>query len=73
MKPNVKAKIGFPEVFEVSPAQSAKPQRLKRRKLKRDAIKDAAEGRRGGSVIEEEDEVRMIEKGKGRALCMDIV
>ena len=68
----LKAKIRFPEVFEVSPAQSAEREasEAEAARTEEDAIKDAAEGRRRGSALEEEIETGRLDKGKERTLCM---
>lgn len=70
----LKAKIRFPEVFEVSPAQSAEREASEAEAAKTEAgaIRDAAEGRQSGPAKEEENETGKLDKGKGRALCMDI-
>ena len=65
----LKAKIRFPEVFEVSPAQSAEraASEAEAAKTEAHAIRDAAEGRQA-QVLVEEEENRVIEKGKKRGL-----
>ena len=68
----LKAKIRFPEVFEVSPAQSAEREasEAEAAKTEEDAIKDAAEGRQGNYIFgEEEETTALLSKGKGRASC----
>jgi hypothetical protein len=65
----LKAKIRFPEVFEVSPAQSAEREasEAEAAKSEADAIKDAAEGRQGEHEINGEVEIDLPSARKGKA------
>lgn len=67
------AKIRFPEVFEVSPAQSAEREasEAEAAKTEADAIRDAAEGRQEVLASEEKSEMEMMVKGKEKEGCMD--
>jgi len=69
----LKAKIRFPEVFEVSPAQSAEREasEAEAAKTEADAIRDAAEGRQESLALEEQSETEMMVKGKEKGGCMD--
>jgi hypothetical protein len=62
----LKAKIRFPEVFEVSPAQSAErvASEAEAARSDADAIRDAAEGHQGTWTAPEADELELAHKGK---------
>jgi hypothetical protein len=64
------AKIKFPEVFEVSPAQSAErtASEAEAARTEADAIKDAAESRLGALTLREEDENSELQKGKEKEM-----
>ena len=63
-----KAKIRFPEVFEVSPAQSAERVASEAEAARSDAdvIRDAAEGRQGTWASPQVNELELAHKGKGK-------
>ena len=69
----LRAKLRFPEVFEVSPAQSAEREasEAEAAKTEADAIRDAAEGRQGVLALEEQTDPELMVKGKERACCRD--
>jgi hypothetical protein len=64
----LKAKIRFPEVFEVSPAQSAErvASEAEAARSDADAIRDAAEGLQGTWVPPQVNELDLAHKGKGK-------
>ncbi|KAK5019734.1 hypothetical protein BJ546DRAFT_1057918 [Cryomyces antarcticus] len=64
----LKAKIRFPEVFEVSPAQSAEREasEAEAAKTEADAIRGAAEGRQGASTLVEGEGKGILQKGNER-------
>src|SRR5579862_8363964 len=66
----LKAKIRFPEVFEVSPAQSAERavSEAEAARTEADAIKDVAEGRQGTLTPVEEDAIGAFQKGKKKEM-----
>lgn len=69
----LKAKIRFPDVFEVSPVQSAEREasEAEAAKTEADAIRDVAEGRQGVHTLEEQSETEVTVKGKEKKSCMD--
>ncbi|KAE9381226.1 hypothetical protein N431DRAFT_551376 [Stipitochalara longipes BDJ] len=62
----LRAKIRFPEVFEVSPAQTAErvASEAEAARIDADAIRDAAEGDQGRSASPEVNELELAHKGK---------
>lgn len=64
----LKAKIRFPEVFEVSPAQSAErvASEAEAARSDADAIRDAAEGHQGTWASPQVNELDLAHKGKGK-------
>lgn len=66
----LKAKIRFPEVFDVSPAQSAErvASEAEAAKGEADAIRDIAEGRQGAGAPVLVDQLDMAQKGKAKQL-----
>src|SRR6266536_4951135 len=64
----LRAKIRFPEVFEVSPAQSAErvASEAEAARSDADAIRDAAEGRQGSWASAQVNELELAHKGKGK-------
>jgi hypothetical protein len=64
----LRAKIRFPEVFEVSPAQSAErvASEAEAARSDADAIRDAAEGHQGTWAVPEANELELAHKGKGK-------
>ena len=68
----LKAKIRFPEVFEVSPAQSAErvASEAEAARSDADAIRDAAGGRQGTWASPQVDELELAHEGKGKELGM---
>ena len=64
----LRAKIRFPEVFEVSPAQSAErvASEAEAARSDADAIRDAAEGRQGTWASPQVNELELAHKGKGK-------
>ncbi|RDL30367.1 Uncharacterized protein BP5553_10245 [Venustampulla echinocandica] len=66
----LRAKIRFPEVFEVSPAQSAErvASEAEAARSDADAIRDAAEGLHGPRASVKVDELDSAHKGKRKAL-----
>jgi hypothetical protein len=64
----LRAKIRFPEVFEVSPAQSAErvASEAEAARSDADAIRDAAEGRQGTWTSPQANEVELAQRGKGK-------
>jgi hypothetical protein len=64
----LKAKIRFPEVFEVSPAQSAErvASEAEAARSDADAIRDAAEGLQGTWAAPEANELEIAYEGKGK-------
>ncbi len=64
----LRAKIRFPEVFEVSPAQSAEREASEAEAARSDAsaIRDAAEGHQGTWATPEANELELAHKGKGK-------
>lgn len=72
----LKAKIRFPEVFEVSPAQSAEraASEAEAAKTEADAIKGAAEGQAGPSnSVEKDEKGKGKGKGKERQICVSLI
>jgi hypothetical protein len=64
----LRAKIRFPEVFEVSPAQSAVrvASDAEAARSDADAIRDAAEGHQGTWAAPEPNELDLAHEGKGK-------
>jgi hypothetical protein len=64
----LRAKIRFPEVFEVSPAQSAVrvASEAEAARSDADAIRDAAEGQQGTWAAPEPNELDLAHEGKGK-------
>ena len=64
----LEAKIRFPEVFEVSPAQSAErvASEAEAARSDADALRDAAEGRQGTWASPQVNELELAHKGKGK-------
>ena len=69
----LKAKIRFPEVFEVSPVQSAEREasEAEAAKTEAEAIRDVAEGRQGVHAVEEQSETEVTFKRKETKSRMD--
>ncbi|KAG9228717.1 hypothetical protein BJ875DRAFT_489597 [Amylocarpus encephaloides] len=69
----LRAKIRFPEVFEVSPAQSAErvASEAEAARSDADAIRDAAEGHQGTWAALEASELELARKGKGKELVSE--
>lgn len=63
-----RAKVRFPEVFDVSPAQSAErvASEAEAARSDSDAIREAAEGQRGSRAALEVSEPEFAHKGKGK-------
>ena len=64
----LKAKVRFPEVFQVSPAQSAEREasEAEAAKIEEVAIKDVADSQQGGSHPKEEAEQAMVSIAQGQ-------
>lgn len=68
----LRAKIRFPEVFEVSPAQTAErvASEAEAARTDADAIRDAAEGHQETWAAPEADELELAHKAKGKQPSM---